>query len=604
MSRILFRSVLPAACLALLPALFARADGPAAGKGLEHARFDLSALKAPPAAAAARIYAASDSAFPGFDASEVSPDAVVLKFQDPVFPDQVAPADVVEDLVRRFVPETGEGPGSARAVGSGIEAWASPPALERARAIVAYAASALAPRLSVRASLTTTAEAGGEERLVAAGAADLPARRWTPLWFRRSVRRFVTGYRAQVAQEAVVAEPMVSALPEGTECYLRWSPGETVSLVEVWVGALEHGPTFDVDLSPLRSVPESNAMGTATLPKTWVSRAFFAMPVPAAKSSKAEAQWDAAPRALRLRLDVGASAPAPTADFGGTPYAVVRAAAAGGALDGGLRAARVEEVVRLFQTADASGSSPAGHLETISQTFLGCEGAEGRADRLRAEVARSEEALAAADVTVRCVAVPGPALQGILSGQVGIGRALEPAALDALASGAQPLSAARVPLTSGIAASVRAGASVTGFGLVSASVAERAGGIAPTPVARFEGFAADVKATRAQDGGWRLRVVGDLSWAKPDGGSSDLAFRPPIGMTFRNYNSNPEDPAVRRVKVPLLSEGQASCEAEATFSAEDAAAGKTAVLAILSHPGADGHPEAVVVLASVRAAPR
>lgn len=590
---------LPAALsLALFAALAApaRADEPAgSGPAPSHARLDLSALKAPPAAASSRLYAACDPQFPGFDQSEVPSDAVVLKFQDPVYPDQVAPSDVVEDLVRRFVPEMGEGPGSARAVGNTLETWGSPASIERAKAVVAYATAALAPHLSLRATLVAPGGEGGSERMLAFGAADLPPRRWTALWFRRDVKRFVAGFRAQVAQESVVSEPLVAALPEGVECYARWSPGETVSLVEVWVGSLAHERTFDVDLSPLRGVPEANSMGTATLPTTAVSRTFSTIPVPAAKPSRAEVSWATRGTALSLRLDVGAAPPPERADLGGKPYAVVRAAAVAAPLDGGARVGRVEEVVRLFQAGDAATGAASGHLETIAQAFLGCDGEGGRADRLREEVVREEAALSGADLDLRCSVVTDEALRAALAaGKGGPSRALEPNAVAALLSGSRPIASVRVPVTSGIATSVRTGACVVGYAAFDASLAERAGGIAPAPSGRFDGLVLEVKATKAPEGSWRLRMSGALSWARPDGGSADLAFRAPVGMSFRNYNSNPEDSTVRRVKVPLLSDGETQAEADLSL-----ADGGTVLLAVLSRPSESGARETAVLLATL-----
>ena len=44
----------------------------------------------------------------------------------------------------------------------------------------------------------------------------------------------------EVAQESTVMDPVPVMVREGHELYLRFHPGETRSVVEVWAGDVEH----------------------------------------------------------------------------------------------------------------------------------------------------------------------------------------------------------------------------------------------------------------------------------------------------------------------------------------------------------------------------
>jgi hypothetical protein len=564
-------------------------DGPAVAPG----RIDLVDLRAPAAAVGPRLYAPSDAAFPGFDVAEVPADTVLAKFQEPPHPLHAFSLDQVEDLVKRLVPEAAEGAGSFRLAGDGIDVWATSSVLERTRAATRDVTSRLAPRLSVSASLTD----GGA--LVGAGAASLPSRRWTPLWLRRDVRRAVVGFEAEVATESVANLPVVTALPEGTECYVRWSPGERVSLVEAWVGALAHAGETEVDLSPVRNVPESNSMGTARLPRTSIARASTAVAVPVDAPSEAVISLTVGGRVLLLRLAVAAEPARDAADpkAGAGVYGVVRLAALGAPLEAGARPSRVDEVLRRLQAVDARAGAEGRGAEAFDQTFAGIEGPAPRVARLRADVAAEEERLAGVSLDLRAVPVPeGDLAQAFASGRLAVGRAL---AADAVPAG-EPTSAARLPLVSAVSASVRAGTSVTGFAELPVSIADRAGGLAATPVGRFDGLAATVRGVRAADGSWTLSIVGDLSWAKADGARANLAFRAPLAMAYRTYNPNPEDATVRRVEVPLLTEGRSAVDATLRFAAADVAEGRPLLAAVLARPAGPSGPAAVLLVASLR----
>jgi hypothetical protein len=565
-------------------------DGPTAAVP---ARIDLGDLRVSAAALGPRLYAPSDASFPGFDEPEVASETFLAKFQEPPYPTHAFSLDLVEDLVKRLVPDVAEGSASIRLFGDALDVWASPATAERARTVAREVAARLAPRLAVSATLTDGTS------LLAAGGVALAPRRWTPLWFRRDVRRVLVGFQAEVATESVANHPTVTALPEGTECYVRWSPGERVSLVELWLGALESAGETEVDLSAVRNIPETNSMGTARLPRTGVRRAATTVAVPVGEAGEAVVSLATGGKPLTLRLAVAAEPARDPADPkapGGT-YGVLRLAALGAPLDGGGRPSRLDEALRRLQAVDArtAGGAEGRGAEMFAQALAGVEGPAPRLARLRADVAAEEERLARAVLELRVAPVPAEGLaEALASGRLAVGRVLAP---DAVPAG-EPWNAVRLPLVSGVAASARAGTSITGFAELPVSLAERAGGIAAVPVGRFDGLAATARATRGADGSWTLALEGDLSWAKADGARASLAFRAPLAMAYRNYNKDPEDASVRRVEVPLLTEGRNAVESSVRWTPAEFEGGRSVLLAVLSRPtpsGAAGTQTALLI---------
>lgn len=584
-----------------------------AGDGVgEPVRLELDAFRAPPAVRAARaLWTPADAGFEGtWSVDDVAEDAALATFEPPLAPDLALSSDAVEDLVRRLVPESGEPGWASRVARGAIELWAPPAAATKARTALAFVEQAMAPRLAVRATLLAPrATSGvppedGGPRLLAAGAVRLLPRRWTSVWTRTEVRRSAVAYDVQIAQETVASRPRIAALPEGEQLLLRWSPGEKATLLEVWAAESAHRPAFPVDLSVTRHVPESNAPATVALPRTAVRRVATAVVVDAAKGGAVELSWDGpdGARTLRLAVDAAPAAPADVAVTAGA-VGVVRAGAAAAALDDGARESALEDLVRSFQ-AGAGGGRSVASPETFAGTFLLCEGAAEEVVRLRAHVGAAERALVGATVELRCVVAPSGALRDdVEAGRVAVGAALD-AAVAAPYLRAPVHASARVGVVSGVPARLTSAASVAGLTSADAEVAQQAGALTFDPRARLDGFEGRVRLDLSGASAV-LRVTGTVAWARPDGGSVEVAYRRPLSMSSSDpahVGGGPrlDDPSVRRATIPLEAHGSSAVDAEVRAPSAEVADGRWWVLALASRPGADGAREPLLLLASVR----
>ena len=570
----------------------------------EPVRLDLASFRAGPVPTSARsLWVPSDAAFAdGWRDGGFGDDAVVLAFEGPPFDRYAVGHEVLGDLVRRLVPASSSAGWTDRATEESLEVWSTAEGLAKAREAVRFVEAAMAPRLTVRATLTTTAKAGAAPRLVATGRVSLLPRRWTTAWLRTNVRRFVTDYDIEIAQESTAGLPVVTALPEGEELHLRWSPGETATVLEVFVGAVRHLAPFAVDLTGVRNLPESNSYGPVAMPQASVRRALSTLALDAKAATTSTWTWEGPEGATTLNVVVDA-APVPPADavLAGGVLGVVRAGAAYAALDGDARPARLDDAIQRFQAA-ATGARGAASPEAFAQAFLVCEGSRGQVDRLRAQATTDERRLVPATVEVRCVTVPVKQVEDDLAaGRCVVGVVLDPT-VEAAYTGGAVRAAARIPVTAGLPAQVRVGTSVVGFAHAEVEVAQQAGGLDLATMAAFDGWAGRV-VVRAGEGGVVLAASGAFTWARPDASVLVLSFRRSLGMG----NAGPEtgldridSPAVRTVEVPLLGQGSAAVEAAAALTDDDVAKGRSVVLAIALRPGADGAMEPVVILGSVR----
>lgn len=565
------------------------------------ARIELTALRAGPAVASARaLWVPSDAAFvDGWRDGGHGDDASVLAFEGPPFDRFAVGHDVLADLVRRLVPASSSAGWTDRATEESLEVWSTEEGLAKAREAVRFVEASMAPRLAVRATLTVTAPGSTAPRLVATGGLSLLPRRWTTAWLRTNVKRYVVDYDIEVAQEATAGKPVVAALPDGEELHLRWSPGETATVLEVFVGTVRPLPPMAVDLTGIRNLPESNSYGPVDLPRASVRRALTAIALDAKAAATATCAWEGPEGVTTLRLAVDAAPAAPAdAVLPGGVLGVVRAGAAYAALDGEARTARTDDAIQRYQAA-ATGARGAASPEAFAQAFLVCEGSRGQVDRLRAQTIADERRLAGAMLEVRCVAVPAKQLEeDVVTGRCVVGALLDPAVQGDYA-GAPVRAAARLPVTAGVPAQVRAGTCVTGFTAADVEIAQQAGGLDLSTSPAFDGWAGRMVARPAEGGGWVLAASGAFTWARPDASSLTLSFRRTLGMAPLGNDMGAEridSPAVRTVTVPLLGTGAAAVEASVAFSDEDLGKGRYAVLAVTTRVAPDGTGEPIVVL--------
>jgi hypothetical protein len=582
----------------LLLALCAVA-GPAGAEDAPGApvRLDFDAFRAPAVPrAASGLWVPTDDGYSGSwtqsYTGEVPEDGLAVQtFQEPWTPLHALAPEVVEDLLRRLVSGDAAGAWASRGTSDGIEVWTTTAGAAKVARALDFVRAGFAPRLSVQADLLS-ADAGGATVPRASGATSLLPRRWTTVLRRRDVTPQVVGCAIEVAQESVVARPLVASLPTGEEVYARWTPGETVSVLEVFVGDLDAREGLSVDLTALRLTPDAGAPARVTLPRIAVRRARTAMLLPAGRPTETEVLWTSADGPRRLRLRVEAPAPAPEdLDLGSTRVGVVRAGAATTGLEDAPREGGPEAAIRAFQSSGAGEVN----LEPLAQAFVLATGEPGAIERLRASVRRAEAAVRGGTLEVSAVQAP-PAAASALRDAV-VGRAVPPAAVAALDQGAV-LWSVRLPVLGGVPAVARAGSSVAGFADLDAAVAQSAGGLVPAPGAWFDGLAVTATVTFPASGGARLRLAGTWSWADPKAASAELAFRMPIPLspvTSPAPGTTDEMP-VRRVTVPLAGHGALTLDADLAFSADDLARGQPVVVAhARTWPAGDRAGAAIVV---------
>jgi hypothetical protein len=607
----------PAVCLAFLSSLAlgllvedALAEDPASPT-LRSERFDLSDLAALPAAKGTALWATSDAKALddgqmgepyGHQVGEGSEPERLLTFQEPPFPGHSVSVDVAMDVLRRVVPGYNTEPGWAvRASGSTLHVRATDAGIRKTADALAFVRAALAPRLPVTATLYAK-DGAASGRTVAFGATSLVPRRWTPVFLQRSDRRFQIDYDVEVAQESFVHDPLVAALPEGAELFLRYDPGETVSVVEVWTAALDHLEPRSLDLAGIRDMPESNTMARVDQPRTALRRAFTALAVPAATGSTAEIAWDGPGGGRTLRLAFGAvAAPPPDREAGRQRLAVFRAAALTGRLEQDQRDSSLDEWIEGLKEA-VGPSADDVTFETYAEGFVACEGPASALAAGRDSLTRGEARLLGATVEVRAVAVPEAALRDALeSGKVVVGATLSAEQEASLVDAGVPVASARVPVVPRVPARVSVGTSETFLGGFDVEIAQASSGMNPIVFHRFAGLSGTVR--YASEGEVAsVQFVGALSWARHDASTIEVAFRPPIHFSVNNRQPAPpgDDSALRRLTLPLGGHGEARTQATASFSADAVRSGRPALLAVLSRGGGDGLPDTVLLLATVR----
>jgi hypothetical protein len=431
---------------------------------------------------------------------------------------------------------------------------------------LAWAEATFLPRLVVEGLLV----AGPDRSVLASARVGLVPGRWARAWLQRSQPVFPVDWDIEIAQEVTAVRPLLTTLAEGQELYLRWLPGESVDLLEVWQGDLEHLEEVVIDFTPLRNVPESSGLGPVRIPRTALRRAYTTLRLP--DEGPIRMTWRAreGERSLSLRRVAKRGGPASQA------YGEVRAGALRlGALAAPLlfdgRDELTEQVHRdLFVAAEPDGDVELRTLPGLGSALTLLRAKSAVETKLRERVAQAEEALVSARLTLRAFEVPEESVRAALSdGRLAVGQAPEPELLASLARAGTPeASAVDLPLLAGVMSGFRVGASVPGLVRLDVEVAQQAGGMDPVMGARFAGLQGEVR-WRPLERGAALSLEATWAWADAQGGRTDLTFRPPVGMDFNKDRVQAEPDAVRRVSLPTLTGGSADVEGELVFEGEE-----------------------------------
>lgn len=440
----------------------------------------------------------------------------------------------------------------------------------RARARTEWALTVLAPSVRLRASLLAE---GRDAGLKAEGAARLWPGRWTRLWLQENRPRFVVDWSVEIAQGSTAMNPDERALPEGQEAYVRWFPGETVSLLEVWSGDLEHLEVGELDLVGARNMPESSGPGVLRFPRTAVNRAYSALLFPSAGGTQ-EVAWQGAggARRLRLRLDAAPASGAalPRDPEGQSHTAALRLGPSAAGLLFDSRPGRVEALTQELSTL-TNGIWQEGPLGVLPGGGIGV----ARVPRAVLEawtafVKQEESALRTGRLEVRLVTVPEEAVRAALSdGTLGVDLPLPAGLVERLRqAGAVEGESVSLPLLTGVKAGFRCGASVPGLSGFDVEVAQESGAVDPLTAALFHGLSGEAHLSGS---GERLhvRVDATVSWADPKSGTVTATYRPPVGSEFNRDHVGAEPTDVRRPVFPLLGGGSSEVRAEWDPSPKD-----------------------------------
>lgn len=428
----------------------------------------------------------------------------------------------------------------------------SPPALVSARRIADWMTRGLTPSLQVTATLL----GGGDAPvLLAAGRARLQPGAWTGVYRQVRATPLTVEWDIEIAQESTAMYPVVVQVPEGEELYLRYHPGEKVSVIELWTGTLVHLDVFEVDLSGIRNLPEAGGPGRLQLPQTAAYRTYTAFAVPADRPVRRELAWDGPSGPVRLVLDIQPPGPTPEPIASdGVCFAVLRAGAAAGAFDFDSRPSVTEKLVERVESVwEGQGS-----FSTVTEGFLYYEGEPEGAALIEDAIDEAEQRLLTHHLRIRVLGVgSGPFREALLGGRVALGTTVDPDVLTALVEEGGGVSSALVDLQvlNGIDASFRVGKSVLGLHVFRVEVAQQAAGSDPEVGAAFDGLAGNASVTRT-DEGYVLDVHARFDEASPEAGQVELVHRPPVGMGSER-ESFPQRTSMEKVTLPLLGGGSA-----------------------------------------------
>ncbi len=471
--------------------------------------------------------------------------------------------------------------------GIGLLLSGRPDAVKSAEEVVTWLLQGAAPSLGVAAVL---AAEGDEPRLVAAGSCRLWRGRWTQAFLQYREAGIAADWEIEIAQEITAMHPQVVHLPEGEELYLRYHPGESVSVVEAWVGHLKHTAMPEVDLSVIRNVPESSGYGTITLPQTAGYRAYTAFTIPSDRASKRELRWVGPAGPVRLDLAFDASSPAhvlrQTARPGMASHAqVLRIGAVSAGFEFDRRNDTTDYFVERMQSADPENSYAA-----YGRSLLRYDGSADAGHAARERILAAERRLTTHQARLRTVTVGESGLRRmLLDGRLAVGKAMDPSVVNelALGDGSVVTGDVSLPLLEDLEASIRVGKSVTGLRSFDVEVAQQAGGMDVVPGSRFAGLFGALRLTR-EGTGLRLSVTTSVCWATPEGSKVTFTFRPPVGVKteLTEYSTAPNQSVI----LPILGGGEAVISASAPVTP----GGSEVLLGMATHG-----PEVVLLLGSI-----
>lgn len=446
---------------------------------------------------------------------------------------------------------------------------------ERTRQDFEWAIASLAPSISVRAQLGRSVP---DPRLRALGSARVWPGRWTPVFFQKDEIPAIVDFEIEVAQEAVVADPVIANLVEGCELYVRFHPGESRSLVEVWVADVEHLDTQRIDLSEVRNIPEAAGLGVLNFPRTAVDRAFACFVVPTGASVKREIVWTRKDRVQRLQLEIQGptASPAPRAIRGDLALTTLRVGAAHGALEFEARTADTEMWSDRQRTwleeqhgaLDEHPNEGEHGISTLSGGVLASAySLTTHLDGLRADLVARERMLKERTVTMEVWRVPQEAYRAAMTtGTIGIGRVLPRELLTTWReSGAASSESVRMPVLAGAGAGFRVGESVPGVIDFDVEIAQQSAGSFPRTWALFSGVFSDL-VVHENGRAVHAHATGEVVWADVAAGTAELVFRPPLSMRPNGPIVEREGDFRRWAKLPLLSGGSASFDRGAGVS--------------------------------------
>ncbi len=440
-----------------------------------------------------------------------------------------------------------------------------------------WALAGLAPSVRVDAILASAAP-GEDERLRATGGVTLWPGRWTRVYLQHSETPCAVWWDLEVAEEALSTDPLAIGIREGAELYMRYHPGETVSVVEVWAGSVEHLELVKQDLSAIRNIPEANGLGVVTYPKSGVNRVFSHILLKTGEASRHEVRWTNEGRSMRLRLACEAPPVAGSVLDRGAKNGMLllRTGAVADELEFGARSGSTEryteQMAGLLHAAAESYEKRGRAIEFGITAIDG--GSVVLLDAPAAELPKAREVLVAAErelrtktAALRVVAVPERAYrQGVLDGSVRVGRPVADALIAAWREAGATVTES-ITTSALVDASVgfRVGHTVPGITDLDAELAQRSGGLHPLTSARFAGLFGDLRIRRAT-GGHAVRVRGSLAWARSDAGTLEITVRPPVSMSGTKNDAAEAKPGQHLVKVPILGGGAAPVETEVTFA--------------------------------------
>lgn len=443
-----------------------------------------------------------------------------------------------------------------------------PDAVEAVHANVPWVLAGLAPSLRLDAVLTT-ASRDGETRLGAMGGARLWPGRWTPIYLQQDELACTPVWNIEVAQEATTTDPWPVGVIEGRELYARYHPGESVSLVEIWAGSVEHREVVREDLSGIRNVPEANGLGYVSYPTSAVNRSYTQLLLPADRAVTRELRWTNDGRAMRLQLRLGAApAPAATLERGQRgALTMLRTGAIAGALDFGTRPsshdAWTERLGEAFyRVAERHEREGRSYEFSVSPTDAGAvfflEAPAADLPIARTTLRAAEQRLATAQAHLRVLTVPEASWRAAsLQGEVGIGRAVPEGVLGRLRDGgAAAGSSVQLPVLVGRAQGFRVGRSVPGIIDYDAELAQQAAGLHPETSARFAGLFGELR-VRATAEGHAARVRGALCWAGREPRAVEMSVRAPVSMGGSKDGARSEPRGTTIVRLPILTGGHA-----------------------------------------------